>query len=98
MRPFIRNHYLPQWLLRLACGVFAALALVLTGIGFLGRPDGSWRHLTALCLIILSMPLGIFFACVAHRFSIVEGCAGEVGYENLDESEKPDEKSPARHS
>jgi hypothetical protein len=93
MRPFIRNHYLPQWLHRLTCGVFAALLLVLTGMSFLGRADGSWRHLIALCLIISSVPVGILCAYVAHRFSTVEGLAGDVGYEDLDEKEKSGEKS-----
>src|SRR5579884_1720208 len=91
MRPFIRNHYLPFWLHRLACGVFAALMLALCGMSFIGQSDGSWRHLIALSLLILSVPAGIFCACVAHRFSIVEGLAGDVGYEDLDE--KHDDKS-----
>jgi hypothetical protein len=95
MRPFIRNHYLPLWLHRIACGVFVALILALGGMSFLGRADGSWRHLIALCLIISSVPVGIFCACMAHRFSIVQGLAGEVGYKDVDESKKPDEKSSA---
>jgi|SRR5690348_7207878 len=95
MRPFIRNHFLPLWLHRIACGVFVALILALGGMSFLGRVDGSWRHLIALCLIILSIPVGLLCACMAHRFSIVEGVAGDVGYEDLDESKKSDEKSSA---
>ena len=93
MRPVIRNHYLPLWLHRTACGVLAALVLALVGMSFLGRADGSWRHLISLCLIILSVPAGILCACMAHRFSIAEGLAGDVGYEDLDE--KHDDKSSA---
>jgi len=67
--------------------------LALGGMSFSGQADGSWRHLIALCLIVLSIPAGIFFACMAHRFSIVEGLAGDVGYEDLDE--KHDDKTSA---
>jgi hypothetical protein len=92
-RPFIRNHYLPRWLHRVACGVFATASLALPGLSFIGRADGSWKHLIALVLIVLSLPAGIACACLAHRFSIVEGLAGDAGYEDLDE--KPDDKSSA---
>ncbi|MDR3460664.1 MAG: hypothetical protein P4N60_24810 [Verrucomicrobiae bacterium] len=95
MRPFIRNHHLPPWLHRLACGVFVALLLALGGLSFLGPADGSGRHLTACCLIILSVPAGILCACLAHRFSIVEGLAGDVGYEDLDEQQDKKPKPSA---
>jgi hypothetical protein len=90
MRPFIRNHYLPPWLHRIACGVFAALLLAFGGMSFWGPADGSWRHLIALGLIVLSIPTGIVCACMAHRFSMVEGLAGDVGYE--DSVKKQDDK------
>jgi hypothetical protein len=93
MRPFIRNHYLPQWLHRIACGGFPTVILALLGLNWLGQPDGSWRHLVSLYLLILSIPVGIIFACLAHRFSIVEGLAGDVGYEDLEE--KQDDKPSA---
>ena len=85
MRPFIHNHYLPQWLHRITCGGFVAVVLALLGLNWLSQPSGSWRHIVSLCLLISSVPVGIAFACVAHRFSIVEGLAGDVGYEDLDE-------------
>jgi hypothetical protein len=93
-RPFIRNHYIPLWLHRVACGGFATAMLALIGMSCLGQADGSWRHLICLCLIISSVPVGFFCACVAHRFSIVEGLAGDVGYEDLDQ--KHDDKSSAQ--
>jgi hypothetical protein len=93
MRPFVRNRYLPQWLHRLVCGGFAAVVLALLGLNWLGQPSGSWRHVAALCLLIASVPVGIFLACVAHRFSIVEGLAGDAGYEDL--NEKSDENDMA---
>jgi hypothetical protein len=92
MRPF-RNRYLPLWLHRVACGVLATAVLALLGMSFIGRSDGSWRYFIGLCLIILSVPTGIFFACVAHRFSIVHGLAGDLGYEDLDD--KHDDKPSA---
>ena len=61
------------------------IGLALLGLGFLGQADGSWRHLISLCVIILSVPAGIASACLVHRFSIVEGLAGDVGYEDLEE-------------
>ena len=85
MRPFIRNHYLPLWLHRVVCGVFATAVLALLGLAFIGKADGSWRHLIVLCSIVLSIPAGIVCACMARRFSIVESLAGDAGYENLDE-------------
>jgi hypothetical protein len=90
MRPFVRNHYLPQWFHRIACGGFAAVVLTLIGLNWLSQPSGSWRHILSICFLVLSLPAGIVMACVAHRFSIVEGLAGDVGYEDLDE--KPDDK------
>jgi len=93
MRPFIRNHYLPQWLHRITCGGFGAVVLALLGLNWLSQPSGSWRHILSLCFFALSIPVGIVLACVAHHFSIVEGMAGDVGYEDLDE--KHDDKSSA---
>jgi hypothetical protein len=87
MRPFIRNHYLPQWLHRIVCGGFATVVLALLGLNWLSQPPGSWRHIVSLCLLISSLPVGVIFACLAHRFSIVEGLAGDVGYEDLDEKQ-----------
>ena len=92
-RFMIRNRYLPRWLHRVACGMFGAVVLALLGLNWLGQPSGSWRHIVSLCFLVLSIPVGVILACVAHRFSIVEGLAGDVGYEDLDA--KQDDKPPA---
>ena len=89
----IRNRYLPRWLHRVTCGMFGAVVLALLGLNWLGQPSGSWRHILSLCFLVLSIPVGVILACVAHRFSIVEGLAGDVGYEDLDA--KQDDKPPA---
>ena len=74
----IRNRYLPQWLHRITCGGFTAVVLALAGLNRLGEPSGSWRQMLSLCFIGLRIPVGIIFACMAHRFSIVEGLAGSL--------------------
>ena len=81
----MRNRYLPQWLHRLACGaVGAAVAAAIASAGLRYFQAGSWLHTASGVLLWLSIPVGILLACVAHRFSIVEGSAGDAGYDNLD--------------
>ena len=81
----IRNRYLSQWLHRLACGaVGAAVVAAIASAGLRYCQAGSWLHTASGVLLWLSIPIGIILACVAHRFSIVEGTAGDAGYENLD--------------
>jgi hypothetical protein len=85
----IRNRQLPQWLHRLACGAVgsAAAATVATlGLRYL-EPD-SWLHAASRGLLWLSLPIGIVLACVAPRWSVVEGCAGDAGYEDM--KDEPD--------
>jgi hypothetical protein len=85
MRPFIRNHYLPQWLHRLACGAITAALAGTIAIGGLRYFDAdSWLHTASVVLLWSNIPIGLVFACVAHRFSVIEGCAGDIGYEGLD--------------
>jgi heme A synthase len=91
-RFMIRNRYLPRWLHRVACGMFGAAVLAFLGLNWLGQPSGSWQHILSLCFLVLSIPVGVILACVAHRFSIVEGLAGDVGYE--DSEAKQDDKPP----
>jgi hypothetical protein len=88
----ITNRYLPQWLHRVACGVIGAVVTVAIASGGLRYfAADSWLHTASQVLLWLSIPIGVVLACVAHRFSIVEGCAGDVGYEDLesDHDDKP---------
>jgi hypothetical protein len=71
----------------MVCGGFATVVLALLGLNWLSQPPGFWRHIVSLCLLIWSLPIGVIFACLAHRFSIVQGLAGDVGYEDLDEKQ-----------
>ena len=89
----ITNRYLPQWLHRLVCGVVgAAVVAAIASIGLRHFDGDSWLHTASRVLLLLSIPIGVVSACVAHRFSIVEGCAGDVGYDDLD-SEHEDRPS-----
>ena len=60
------------------------LTATIASVGLRYFDAGSWLHTGSVVLLWLSIPVGVIFACLAHRFSIVEGCAGEVGYEDLD--------------
>ena len=89
----ITNRHLPQWLHRLACGaISAALTATIGTTGLRYFDADSWLRTASIVLLWLSIPVGVLFACLAHRFSIVEGCAGDVGYEDLD-SEHEDRRS-----
>jgi len=72
---------LPLWLHRIFNGVLPAVLLVALSSFWIGEPDGSWRHLISRGLLLLSGPVGIIFAAITQWFSVVEGAAGEVGYE-----------------
>jgi hypothetical protein len=80
----IHNRYLPMWLNRVCCGVLGAALVAAIGTIWLGHPPGTWRHILSVCLLCGSIPVGIILACVAHRFSIVEGVAGGEGYDELE--------------
>jgi len=69
MRRFTRDHDLPPWLDPIAWGVFTAMILALLGLNWLGQPSGSWPHMLSLCLLALSIPIGIIFAWLAHQFA-----------------------------
>lgn len=85
-----RVGYLPLWLHRVSNGVFAAALVAAIGV-WLGVPAGGWLHIVSLSLLWSSVPVGVVFALIAHRFSIVEGIAGDLGYEedDADDLEQP---------
>jgi hypothetical protein len=78
-----------MWVHRIFNGVFPAVVQAALGTYWLGEPAGAWRHKVSLCAIWASIPVGILFAAITHRFSIVEGLAGEVGYEDDSNDKKP---------
>jgi hypothetical protein len=82
----IRNRYLPSWLHRLANGLFAwfvAITLGVCGITwFRDLPVLPWL---AAGLLFGSPLLAILAAVFTPRFSLLEGLAGEDGYDDLND-------------
>jgi hypothetical protein len=89
----IDNRHLPLWLHRVCNGLFPAALLAGFSSFWFGAPTGTWSHFVSLCLLWSSIPVGLFFAAATHRFSVVEGLAGDVGYE---EPKTEDGKAPAK--
>jgi len=90
----IRNRYLPQPLRRIASGILgAAVTATIACVALRYVESDSWWHTASEVLLWLSVPIGVVLSFIAHRFSLVEGCAGEAGYENLesDNESKPPE-------
>jgi hypothetical protein len=88
----IHNRYLPPGIHRIANGVMAALGLALVGsVGSGFVPGGSLPWKAAVLLFMLSAPIGLLIALLIdpRKFSLVEGVAGEDGYDEL-EAEEPD--------
>jgi len=82
----LHNRYLPDWLHRVANGAVGGVLCSLAALAivrFLGAP---------LCALWFVPP--VVLICTAldpRRFSLVEGCAGDLGYDGLlDDGEKPD--------
>jgi hypothetical protein len=74
---------------RIACGVLgAAVAATIACAGLRYFEPDSLMSIASRALLWLSVPIGITLALVAHRFSIVEGCAGDAGYEGLETDTK----------
>ena len=80
------EHNLPLWLHRVFNGLFPAALLAGFGTSWLGEPSDSWRHIVSLRMMASSVPVGLVFAVITRYFFVVEGLAGEVGYEE-DETE-----------
>jgi len=82
-----------MWLHRFCCGLLGTGVVVAIGSVWAGEPPGTWRFVVSRCLLFGSVPAGILLACVAHRFSVAEGLAGDVGYDELEhqnEEKRPD--------
>ena len=80
----MKNRYLPQLVHRVACGVMGTsviATIACVGMRYL-ESDSRW-HAMAKALLWSSVPVGIFLSYIANRFSIVEGCAGDAGYDDL---------------
>jgi hypothetical protein len=82
----IHNRYLPQWTHRIANGVMEALLLALFAVsGAQFVPAGSPLWKAAILLLWLSAPVGLLVSLLDPRkFSLVEGVAGDVGYDELE--------------
>lgn len=84
-----KSRHLPMWLHRVFNGVLPTVMQAALGTFWISEPAGSWRHTVSLCVIWASIPVGILFAVFTHHFSIVEGLAGDVGYEDDSDETKP---------
>ena len=80
----LHNYYLPMWLHRVCNGVFGTVASVgIAAVGLTSLPPGHFLHQLSLVLFFLSAPIGLLLAALAPRLSIVEGLAGDAGYDDL---------------
>jgi hypothetical protein len=80
----IHNRYLPLWVHRVCNGFLGAVAsATLASVGMSRFAPDHLLHQLSVILLYLSLPIGVLLAVVARRWSIVEGCAGEVGYDDL---------------
>ena len=78
-RPALHNCYLPDWMHRCANGAIggmAGIAVATLAMRFLSAPTA------VLWLGVISIVAGA--ALNPQRFTLVEGCAGDVGYDELD--------------
>ncbi len=83
---------MPQCWHRIACAVIgAAVAATIASAGLSYFEPGSLMSKASRVLLWSSVPIGIILGAVAHRFSVVEGCAGDAGYEGL-EPDRSDRK------
>lgn len=80
----LHNRYLPQWVHRIANGVIASLLLALAGAwGTTALAPGSfpWK---LFFIALYASPIGLLASLLnPGRFTLVEGIAGEDGYDEL---------------
>ncbi len=86
----MHNRYLFDWVHRLANGVIGGLLSMLASVvavRVLGAPLG---------VLWVAIPVVVCGAAISpRRFSLVEGCAGDLGYDELldDSVPKPDDRA-----
>ena len=80
----LHNRYLPRWAHRIANGVVASMLLALAGVvGTTTLAPGSlpWR---VFAVVLYASPTGLLASLLnPARFTLVEGIAGEDGYDEL---------------
>ncbi len=80
------NRYLPNWLHRVANAIVATALCAFVGIAGLNYLHGiPVLARASKWLLYLSPFIGILCGVLnPKRFSLTEGCAGDVGYDGLD--------------
>ncbi len=75
-RPFVRNHYLPQWAHRICNALLTALVVLLPTIYVFPLRFALTADVALFFLVVFTGP---------NKISFVEGIAGEDGYVDLDD-------------
>ncbi len=83
----LHNRHLPGWLHRIANAAIGSALSSLAAVAamrVLGAPPWALRLVLPVALVCAALD--------PRRFSLVEGCAGDLGYDELpdDEAKKPD--------
>lgn len=94
----IHNRFLPEWMHRVANGVLGVLLAATAGAsGYLWfAPDSIGEGLSGWFLL-LSPVVGLLLVIVnPARFSLVDGIAGEMGYDELETSGHPGDDAPEK--
>jgi hypothetical protein len=78
-RPVLHNMYLPGWIHRFANGAIGGIA----GIGA-GMVAMRYYSAPVSALWLGALTFAVAAAFDPKRFTLVEGCAGEVGYNELE--------------
>jgi hypothetical protein len=86
-RTVLHNRYLPGWVHRLANGILAGLLALMASVAVV-RVIG-----TPLGMLWVALPVAVCgMALDPSWFSLVEGCAGDLGYDELlKDAGKPDD-------
>ncbi len=71
---------------RVASGILAALVSFLIGSHIVALTGGTQGEL--LIALVGSLAVGMIAACAAHRFSLTNNIAGDMGYDELTEREE----------